>query len=129
MRAFYSDQFVLPLPPEHRFLMNKYALLRQQVVATGLVAPDDLRVPDRATDEQILRAHDADYLERVKRGELTRQEIRRIGFPWSPEMVERSRRSSGGTMAGGYARNVEDIVSIHLQTVRIAVEMWRRWRD
>src|SRR5690606_6998025 len=43
--------------------------------------------------------HDTDYLERVKTGSLTVKEIRRIGFPWSPEMVERSRRSSGATIA------------------------------
>jgi len=56
-------------------------------------------VPDAATDAQILRAHDADYLDRVQNGLLTAQEIRRIGFPWSPAMVERSRRSAGATLA------------------------------
>jgi acetoin utilization deacetylase AcuC-like enzyme len=99
MKAFYTDHYVLPLPPEHRFPMRKYALLREQMVAQGIIAPENLLTPDAATDEQILRAHNADYLARVTRGELTRQEVRRIGFPWSPEMVERSRRSSGATMA------------------------------
>ncbi len=110
MQAFYTDHFVLPLPPDHRFPMEKYALLREQVVAHGLVEPENLRIPDAATDEQILRAHDADYLERMKRGDLSRQEIRRIGFPWSPEMVERSRRSSGGTMGACRAALAEGVV-------------------
>jgi acetoin utilization deacetylase AcuC-like enzyme len=98
LKLFYTDHFVLPLPPEHRFPMQKYALLRQRVAASGLFAADDLRVPHAATDEEITRAHDPDYLRRVQSGELSVQEIRRIGFPWSPEMVQRSRRSSGATI-------------------------------
>lgn len=99
MKAFYTDHFVLPLPTEHRFPMLKYQRLRERVVAEGIVAPENLLIPDAATDEQLLRAHDTDYVERVKNGSLTAKEIRRIGFPWSLEMVERSRRSSGATIA------------------------------
>jgi len=98
MKAFYSDTFVLPLPENHRFPMSKYRLLRERIIAEGIIAPHDLIMPPAATDTEILRAHDADYLDRVVRGDLTAQEIRRIGFPWSLEMVERSRRSSGATI-------------------------------
>jgi acetoin utilization deacetylase AcuC-like enzyme len=107
MKAFYCDQFVLPLPPGHRFPMEKYRLLRERVEASGLVAPEDLLVPDPATDEEILRVHDAGYLERVQAGTLTREQLRRIGFPWSPAMVERSRRSAGGTIGACRAALVE----------------------
>lgn len=99
MKAFYSDVFVLPLPEGHRFPMTKYARLRERALAEGILPPEALCLPDAATDEQILRAHDADYLHRVQHGLLNPKEIRRIGFPWSPEMVERSRRSSGATIA------------------------------
>jgi acetoin utilization deacetylase AcuC-like enzyme len=99
MKVFYSDTFVLPLPEGHRFPMRKYAMLRQRVAESGLVAPSDMRIPQAATDEQLCRAHATAYVRRVQAGELTPQEIRRIGFPWSPEMVERSRRSSGATIA------------------------------
>src|SRR5262249_33797587 len=58
----------------------------------------DLLIPHAATDEEILRAHDADYLRRVVTGTLSEAEVKRIGFPWSPQMVERSRRSSGATI-------------------------------
>ncbi len=78
--------------------MQKYALLRQRVAESGLIAPEDMRVPPAASDTEIIRAHDSEYLCRVQHGLLTPQEIRRIGFPWSPEMVERSRRSSGATI-------------------------------
>jgi acetoin utilization deacetylase AcuC-like enzyme len=58
-----------------------------------------LEVPPPATDEALERAHDPAYVGRVVRGELDRQEQRRIGFPWSLQLVERSRRSVGGTLA------------------------------
>lgn len=98
MKIFYTDHFVLPLPEGHRFPMPKYALLHQRVAEAGLASSGDLRVPEAASDEQILRVHEASYLERVKNGLLSEKEVRRIGFPWSPQMVERSRRSVGGTI-------------------------------
>ncbi len=99
MKAFYADHFVLPLPNGHRFPMAKYARLRQRVVECGIIAPHDLLVPPAATDEELLRCHNLDYVERVKAGQMTHREMLRIGFPWSPQMVERSRRSSGATIA------------------------------
>lgn len=99
MKIFYHDTFVLPLPEKHRFPMSKYSLLRHRVVAERLVPPGDLRIAPPAGDDDLLRVHTADYLERVKQGTLTSQEVRRIGFPWSPQMVERSRRSVGSTIA------------------------------
>lgn len=99
MRIFYSDRFELPLPPGHRFPMAKYRLLRQAVEREGLVPPADLHVAEPATDEELSRVHDAAYVERVKSGTLAPEEVRALGFPWSPELVERSRRSVGATIA------------------------------
>jgi acetoin utilization deacetylase AcuC-like enzyme len=99
MKLFYTDRFVLPLPAGHRFPMSKYALLRERLASTGVFADDDFRVPDAASDEEIQRAHCRGYLHRVAEGLLGEPEMRRIGFPWSPQMVERSRRSSGATLA------------------------------
>ena len=79
--------------------MEKYRLLRERVLASGAVRAEDLAVPEPATEEEILRVHEAEYLRRVMSGGLDRAELRRIGFPWSPAMVERSRRSAGGTIA------------------------------
>jgi acetoin utilization deacetylase AcuC-like enzyme len=86
---------VLPLPKKHRFPVGKYALLRQRVAA---LYPELIRLPPPASDEQLLRAHTADYVGRMQRGEMTDREMRRIGFPWSPAMVERARRSAGATI-------------------------------
>jgi acetoin utilization deacetylase AcuC-like enzyme len=98
MRIFYTDHFVLPLPSGHRFPMVKYARLRERVLESGLFAATDLCVPHAATDGELTRAHASDYVSRVQNGQLTDRELRRIGFPWSPGMVERSRRSSGATI-------------------------------
>jgi acetoin utilization deacetylase AcuC-like enzyme len=107
MHAFYSDCFSLPLPAGHRFPMEKYALLRAEVLAAGVVEPECLAVPPPATDAEILRVHQPSYLRRVVRGELAASEVRRLGFPWSAAMVERSRRSAGGTVAASRRALVE----------------------
>ena len=99
MKLFYCDEFVLPLPLGHRFPMEKYRLLRERLRSSGEFLDDDFRTPLAATFAELTRAHAPDYVLRVEQGELTPQEIRVIGFPWSPEMVERSKRSSGATLA------------------------------
>jgi acetoin utilization deacetylase AcuC-like enzyme len=113
VKIYYTDSYVLPLPPWHRFPVRKYAMLRERVQAAGLAGEDGLLLPPAATDEQICLAHDRAYLQRVVAGELTAQEQRRIGFPWSPQMVERSRRSSGATLAAAAAA-LEDGVGVNL---------------
>jgi acetoin utilization deacetylase AcuC-like enzyme len=99
MKVFYCDTFSFPLPAGHRFPVQKYALLRRAVMAAGLVSPGDLLIPEPASDEQILRAHDVEYLRRLESGQLTPKEMRPIGLPWSPELVARARCSVGGTIA------------------------------
>lgn len=98
VKVFYSDHFVLPLPEGHRFPMKKYSMLRERVERSGICKNGELRAPHAVTDEEILRAHNPGYLEKVVAGTLTDHEMRRIGFPWSQRMVERSRRASGGTL-------------------------------
>ncbi len=99
MKVYYSDHFVLPLPPGHRFPTEKYARLRNRLSASGTLAPGDLQVSPAACDSQLCQVHTPDYMERVSSGRLLPGEIRRLGFPWSPGLVERSRRSVGGTIA------------------------------
>lgn len=107
MKIFHCDGFPLPLPPGHRFPIQKYALLREAVMSAGLVPSESLTVPEPTSDEQILRAHDEDYLERVKHGQLSSKELRRIGLPWSSELVNRARCSVGGTIGACRAALLE----------------------
>ena len=113
MKVFYSDQFVLPLPEGHRFPMKKYSMLRKRVERDGICGPGESRIPQPVTDEEILRAHEGAYLEKVVSGKLTDKEMRRIGFPWSKRMVERSRRASGGTL-GACRAALEDGLAANL---------------
>lgn len=97
MKAYYSDRFVLPLPPGDRFPMQKYRMLRERVEAE---LPDvELEEAPIAADSDLQRVHAADYVARVATGSLDDSAQREIGFPWSPEMVERARRSVGATIA------------------------------
>lgn len=98
MKLYYADHFVLPLPEGHRFPMQKYARLRSLLVSSGQFDAHDFIEPPAASDVQIRRAHCLNYLARATTGRLDSEEIRRIGFPWSEKMIERSRRSSGATI-------------------------------
>ena len=99
MKAFYSDTFVLPLPDQHRFPMAKYRLLRERLLDEGILAASDLRVPDAIGWDDLRLVHDTAYVAAVETGTLTAEAQRRIGFPWSPMMAERARRSVGATLA------------------------------
>ena len=97
MDAFYSDQFVLPLPAGHRFPMQKYAMLRD-AVRTEL--PEiQLQEAPTVTDAQLALAHSPAYIHAITTGEIDSTVMREIGFPWSHELAERARRSVGATVA------------------------------
>ncbi len=95
MQVFYATQFVLPLPAGHRFPMAKYALLRDALARE----PDiRLRLAEPASDGELALAHTPAYIDAVVHGALSAAQQREIGFPWSPAMVERARRSVGATV-------------------------------
>ncbi len=98
MEIFYTDTFPIPLPENHSFPKDKYFLLRMRILEAQVVQPESLQIPRPATSEEIIRAHDPDYLNRLQKGELTAKEIRRVGLPWSPQIVRRARYSSGATI-------------------------------
>ena len=103
VRAFYSDHFVLPLPEGHKFPMAKYSGLRERILAEGIVTPDDLHEAPAASLDELRLVHEPEYVEAVIHGTVAQDIQRRIGFPWSQEMVERSRRSVGATIAAARA--------------------------
>jgi acetoin utilization deacetylase AcuC-like enzyme len=97
MRAFYSGQFVLPLPEGHRFPMSRYAMLRDRLLEQLPAVVMD--VAPRAGDDELALAHTPEWISAVSEGGVSPQAMREIGFPWSEAMVERSRRSAGATIA------------------------------
>jgi len=113
VRAFYSDHFVLPLPDGHKFPMAKYSRLRERLLADGILAYADLHEAPAAPWDDLRLVHDAAYVDAVANGTVAPDIQRRIGFPWSPAMVERSRRSVGATIAAARAA-LDDGVSANL---------------
>lgn len=97
MHAFYADNFVLPLPAGHRFPMRKYSLLRERVVSE-LPAVQLAQAP-AASEGELALVHTPIYIDAIMQGTLPALEQREIGFPWSPGMAERARRSAGATVA------------------------------
>ena len=114
MRLFPCDRYRLPLPDGHSFPIDKYALLRRRLESHAKAgATLEFIEPHAATDDELLRVHDRGYLGRVMAGTLSRDEVRRIGFPWSRELVERSLRSTGAAVDAAAAA-LEDGIAASL---------------
>jgi len=97
LHLWSSARYTFPLPLGHRFPIAKYELLRQRVVGDGLARRSHVHEPDRASREALRLVHTDDYVTRFTDGRLEPTELRRLGFPWSPALVERSYRAVGGT--------------------------------
>lgn len=95
-KLFYTDQYILPLPAGHKFPAEKYRMLRNLLEADGefLLEPGPLASP-----RVVELIHDHDYVQAFIRGELAPNAIRKIGFPWSEQLVERTLASVGATLA------------------------------
>lgn len=101
--VYYSDRYAVPLPPKHPFPILKYALLRRALLDSRTIQPQQLQEPEPVTREQLCLAHEERYVLRVLNGALSAQEVRRIGLPWTPQLVMRSRCSVGGTVLAARA--------------------------
>jgi acetoin utilization deacetylase AcuC-like enzyme len=95
VRLFYCDNFEIPLPPGHKFPMGKYRLLRERIARDGFW---QLEPATPAEVETIALAHDPEYVSRFIAGTLPPGVMRRIGFPWSQGLVNRTLASAGGTL-------------------------------
>jgi acetoin utilization deacetylase AcuC-like enzyme len=103
MQVFYADIYVLPLPPEHRFPIEKYRLVREELLRQNVLHASELHLPQPATLDQIKLAHSADYVHAIYDGTIERLAMRKIGFPWSSELVIRSFTIVGGALASARA--------------------------
>ncbi|KQV48703.1 deacetylase [Pelomonas sp. Root1217] len=109
MLAFHSDAHSLALPPGHRFPQSKYRLLREHFEREpGLLR---MQPAPAATEGELALAHTPDYVEAVLLGHLSAAHQREIGFPWSPSMAERSRRSVGASIAAARAALTEGVAA------------------
>lgn len=109
MQVFYATQFVLPLPPGHRFPMAKYQLLRERLPAE--VEAVQLRQAAPASSGELALAHEPGYIQAIAAGTIAPRAMREIGFPWSEAMVERARRSVGATVCAARAALQEGVAA------------------
>jgi acetoin utilization deacetylase AcuC-like enzyme len=97
VQAFFATQFVLHLPEGHRFPMAKYQLLRDRLAAELPSIRMQQALP--ATDGELALVHTPAYIQAITDGSASAAMMREIGFPWSPAMSDRARRSVGATVA------------------------------
>jgi acetoin utilization deacetylase AcuC-like enzyme len=98
LKIAYSPVYKYALPEKHRFPMEKYELLPEQLLYEGTVGPANFFEPLPAEESVILYTHDADYWNKLKGLQLSEKEIRAIGFPLSEALVQRGRHISNGTL-------------------------------
>ena len=99
MHVWTHHRWRFPLPSRHRFPLDKYELLVERVVADGIVTEDEVHEAAPVDWVDLAAVHDAGLLSRIREGCLTVREERGLGLPWSRELVDRARRSVGGTLA------------------------------
>ncbi|MFG3453629.1 histone deacetylase [Stutzerimonas stutzeri] len=94
----FHDDYSPHLPPGHRFPMEKFRLLRDHLVACGLTTDQALLRPELCPSDVLALAHDRDYVDRYRSGDMSREELRRLGLPWSPQLAQRTVRAVGGSL-------------------------------
>lgn len=98
LKVAWSEKYILPLPPNHRFPMSKYEVLPQQLIHEGTLSENNLFAPAPLLEVEIVKTHDVDYWQKLKSLSLTSQEIRRTGFPLTRELVDREIIIAQGTI-------------------------------
>ncbi|MGH9444412.1 MAG: histone deacetylase family protein [Terriglobia bacterium] len=112
MKAIYSDQYDLNLG-EHVFPSIKYRLIKEKLLADGVIQDADLITPSPAADEDIALVHDREYIERLQKGTLSHAEIMRMEVPYSPELVSAVWLAAGGSILAG-RQSLDDGVAANL---------------
>tara|TARA_R110002072_G_scaffold38138_22_gene110578 strand:+ start:7543 stop:8553 length:1011 start_codon:yes stop_codon:yes gene_type:complete len=113
VKIFYSDSAALPVPAGHRFPAEKYRLLRDRLLADGILSAACLARSPLCSRADLTRVHAVDYVDSFLNGTLDARAQRRIGLPWSPAYAIRARASVGGTIAATQAA-LRDGFSGHL---------------
>lgn len=95
----YHPAYSAPLPPGHRFPMQKYARLAQVLEEEGLVGPEGLHTPEPASFALLAAVHDADYVRQVLDAAVSPEVERAIGMPVTRSVSDRAQAAVGGTLA------------------------------
>lgn len=98
LKIAWSPSYMHPLPEGHRFPMEKYNLIPEQLLYEGTIQNENLFAPKAASEAVILQTHDFDYWQKLKTQRLSQKEIRKTGFPLSPNLVQREIEILQGTI-------------------------------
>ena len=98
LKVAWTESYVLPLPPNHRFPMSKYEVLPQQLLHEGTIRTENIFHPDPIEEKWILKTHEKLYWGRLQHLNLTPKEIRRTGFPLTLDVVKREVTIMQGTL-------------------------------
>lgn len=98
MKCSYHPGYQVALPAGHPFPIAKFPLLKDQLLAEGVLAPEDLLEPEPLDRKTLELVHTSDYLNKLESSGLSAAEQRRLGMPWSEALWQRSRLASGGTL-------------------------------
>jgi acetoin utilization deacetylase AcuC-like enzyme len=98
MKCVYHPSYPVALPPGHPFPGSKYSLLKDLLLAQGIVAAGDILQPDPLDSPTLELVHTPEYLAKLASSGLSAAEQRRLGLPWSEALWQRSRLASAGTL-------------------------------
>jgi acetoin utilization deacetylase AcuC-like enzyme len=98
MKCIYHAGYQAPLAPGHPFPMSKYPLLRESLLAAGLICQEDLVQPEPMDEDAMRLVHTMEYLDKLSGQGLSPAEQRRLGLPWSEALWLRSRLAAAGTL-------------------------------
>jgi acetoin utilization deacetylase AcuC-like enzyme len=101
-KLVYHDRYDLNLG-EHVFPSQKYRWVYEKLLADGIASPEDFVRPNMASDDDILRVHTADWVDKLKTGKLSLSEKMKLEVPYSKELVEAFWLAAGGTIAAAQA--------------------------
>src|SRR5258708_19130294 len=103
MKCVYHPSYQVALPPGHPFPMSKYLLLKDRLLAEGILKTDDILQPEPLDDETLELVHTREYVAKLASSALSAAEQRRLGLPWSEALWQRSRLASAGTLMAARA--------------------------
>lgn len=94
----YHPDYVTELPPGHRFPMPKFGRVYQRLIQDGVAGLDQFHCPSVAAREHLLLVHTPAFVDAYLTGSIDPKAMRRIGFPWSAALVQRTCAAVGGTI-------------------------------
>ena len=100
LKIAYNKNYIYPLEENHRFPMIKYELIPEQLIRENTCTENNFFNPEKVDDLIVLLTHEKEYFERFKSLDLSKKEIREIGFPLSKELVYRELQIADGTIRG-----------------------------